>query len=152
MSRNAFVLAVSLLLFSLPGALSAQESRTGWSPPSRAMPEMPRASEVDSRFMASVARWFDGSSDVTGVPVSRLRAVGEGASATGRVRFVRFTSGPLPVAAWSDRNGDGRSDLIVLYRGSSVALELIDVDYDGIADVMRVYDAAGALLRETRLR
>lgn len=151
MPRHAPFPAVLLLALLFPAALPAQQTAAGWTPPSVDMPGMPRASEIDGAWMASVARWFDGSREITGAPVSRLRAVGEGASASGRVRFVRFTSGPLPVAAWSDRNGDGRCDLIVLYRGSAAAVELIDADYDGVADVLREYDASGGLLRETRL-
>lgn len=151
MSRHHSLCVLLPLLLLVPVALPAQEPGTGWSPPSREMPAMPRATEVTDAWVTSIARWFDGTREITGAPVSRLLAVGEGASGTGRVRFVRFTSGPLPVAAWSDRDGDGRCDLIVFFRGSVPAIELIDVDYDGLAEVLREYDASGTLLRETRL-
>jgi hypothetical protein len=150
MSRNAFVCALLFLLPTLSTGAAAQDV-SGWSPASRSMPTMPRPVELGAGFMASAAAWMRGAEEVTGVPLGRLVPVGEGSSAGGRVGFVRFSDGRMPVAAWSDRNGDGRCDLVVLYRGSRVAAELIDVNYDGMADVVRTYDASGALLRETRL-
>jgi hypothetical protein len=65
---------------------------------------------------------------------------------------VRFTtaSTPVPVAVWSDRNGDGKSDMIEIYRRGQVAFQLIDADYDGTANVIREYNAAGGV-NETRL-
>jgi hypothetical protein len=52
---------------------------------------------------------------------------------------------------WQDRNGDGRADLLEIYRGSGVIVQLIDADYDGQANVLRVYAADGTLIREERL-
>jgi hypothetical protein len=151
MSRNAPLLAALLLALLLPGQLQAQQPVSAWSPPSRSMPEMPRGSQADAAWLVSVANWLESSAAVTGVPAASVRATGEGGSSGGPARFIRFTSGPLPVASWSDRNGDGRADLIVLFRGAAVAAELIDADYDGLADVLRLYDARGTLARETRL-
>jgi hypothetical protein len=64
--------------------------------------------------------------------------------------MVRFMGGARPVASWTDRNGDGRADMVEVYRGGAVAFQLIDADYDGAANVLRVYDASGALARENR--
>ena len=50
-----------------------------------------------------------------------------------------------------DFAGDGKSDMIELYRGGTVVIQVIDADYDGRANVVREYDSSGALSRETRL-
>ena len=55
------------------------------------------------------------------------------------------------MAVWSDRNGDGKSDMIEIYRGGAVVIQLIDADFDGRANVVREYDSSGSLSRETRL-
>ena len=77
-----------------------------------------------------------------------MRASGEGGGA--RPRFVRFTGQMRPVEAWSDRNGDGRADLIEVFRDGATAYQLVDADYDGRANVLRVYGSNGALAREER--
>ena len=68
-----------------------------------------------------------------------------------RAKFIRFSAGPRPVAVWSDRNGDGKCDMLELFRSGAVVVQLVDPDYDGRANVLRLYDASGALARETRL-
>ncbi|HEX6070682.1 MAG TPA: hypothetical protein VFZ18_12680, partial [Longimicrobiaceae bacterium] len=67
------------------------------------------------------------------------------------VQVVRFTSGPLPVVIWSDRNGDDRADIIEIFRSGGVIIQLIDADYDGRANVLRTYDSDGELVRQERL-
>jgi hypothetical protein len=52
---------------------------------------------------------------------------------------------------WQDRNGDGRADIVEIFRGGGVIVQVIDADYDGQANVLRRYDSGGALLREERL-
>ncbi|HEX8432936.1 MAG TPA: hypothetical protein VF625_16740 [Longimicrobium sp.] len=123
-------------------ALIARPARAqDWRPPTRQMPSMPASAEVGGGWAAGQSAWFlPGASDV--------RAAAEGGGA--RARFVRFTGGMRPVAAWTDRNGDGRADMVELFRSGAVAVQLLDPDYDGTADVMRVYDGA-RLVREERL-
>ena len=77
-----------------------------------------------------------------------MRAEGDGGGA--RPRFVRFTAEMRPVQQWSDRNGDGRADLVEVYRNGALAYRLVDADYDGRANVLRVYGSSGALAREER--
>lgn len=134
------VLAASVIA---PVLLRAQ----GWSPPSRQMPAMPQAAAIDGGWVSSQSAWLAGVGDV-----SSIRAAASGARGGVAVQ-VRFTSAstPVPVAVWSDRNGDGKSDMIEIYRRGAVAFQLIDADYDGAANVVREYDANGALTRETRL-
>ena len=134
----AVVAALALLTAFGPGA------RQDWSPPSRDMPQMPAAAELSGGWRGSLAAWFRGTDE----SVENIRAGGEGGGA--RPRMVRFMGGSRPVAAWTDRNGDGRADLVEVYRGGAVAYQLIDADYDGSANVLRVYDASGALARENR--
>jgi hypothetical protein len=129
-------LAVAALVLGLwlavdAAAAAAQE----WSPPSRQMPSMQQAS--DGSF---TSRWL--------IPDPNRSGEIRSSASSG---FVRFSAGPRPVAAWSDRNGDGRSDMLQLYRGTAMAYQLVDADYDGTADVLRIYDGNGQLQREVRL-
>lgn len=114
-----------------------------WSPPSKQMPQMPATSELDGGWRGALGGWFAG----LGVSVGDIRAVGEGGGA--RPRFVRFTSNMRPVEQWSDRNGDGRADMIEVYRDGARAYQLVDADYDGQANSLRAY-AGGSLAREER--
>jgi hypothetical protein len=136
----ALVLAASL---AVPLVLHAQ----GWSPPSRDMPAMPAVAELQGGWVASQGAWFAGVGEVSG-----LRGSASGARA-GKALQVRFTNSatPVPVAVWSDRNGDGKADMIEIYRRGAVAFQLIDADYDGTANVVREYDGNGGLAREVRL-
>lgn len=142
-------IAVLSVLLALAGAsrLSAQE----WSPPSREMPTMPTAAQLQGDWRAATGAWFGGVEALSGVPLASVRATGESMRGGGPTRMVRFTGGTRPVALWSDRNGDGKADLIEVYRGGNVAAQLIDADYDGTANVLRLYDASGALTAERRL-
>src|ERR1700741_5088530 len=70
--------------------------------------------------------------------------------AGGRLALVRFLGGTRPGSVWTDRNGDGKADMIEVYRGGALAYQLIDADYDGTANVLRVYNG-GSLVREERL-
>jgi hypothetical protein len=115
-----------------------------WTPPSRQMPEMPAAAALEGAWRTTLAPWFGGVDQ----PLDGVRAIGEGGGT--RPRMVRFVGGSRPVASWTDRNGDGRADLIEVFRAGAVAFQLIDADYDGNANVLRIYDASGALAREQR--
>ena len=128
--------AVLLVIASRPAR--AQD----WTPPTREMPAMPAASEVNDGWAGGQGRWF-----IAGGSGVKARAEGSGA----RARFVRFSGADMrTLAAWSDRNGDGRCDMVEVYRDGALAAQLIDPDYDGTANVMRVY-ADGKLVREERL-
>jgi hypothetical protein len=132
----AAVAAVTLVAAS---RLRAQE----WAPPSSQMPQMPAMSALAGGWQGSVGAWFSGLGDL-----SAVRAMGDGGGA--RPRMVRFM-GSRPVAQWTDRNGDGRADMVEIYRNGGLAYQMIDADYDGAANVMRVYNASGDLVREQRL-
>ena len=128
-------LAVAALAMGLSLAVDATSADAQeWSPPSRQMPSMQQASEG-----SFTERWL--------IPDPSRGAIRSNASSG----FVRFSAGPRPVAAWSDRNGDGRSDMLQLFRGTAVAYQLLDADYDGTADVLRVHDQNGQFVREERL-
>lgn len=137
--------AVGLTLVAV-ATLRAQDS---WSPPSSDMPDMPAPSSLAGQWRGALGSWFRGTAALDGV-----RAVGDGVSSArpggARARLVRFVGGSRPVATWTDRNGDGRADMIEVYRDGAVAYQLIDADYDGGANVLRVYDASGELAREQR--
>jgi hypothetical protein len=115
-----------------------------WSPPSRQMPQMPASSELSGGWRGSLGSWFNG----LGVSVAGVRAEGDGGGA--RPRFVRFTAEMRPVEQWSDRNGDGRADMVEVYRNGALAYRLVDADYDGTANSLRAYDTSGAVAREER--
>jgi hypothetical protein len=136
--RAAAMMTVLALLAA--GSAMAQE----WTPPSREMPAMPGSASLQGAWRGELAAWFRGADE----GLDRVRAVGEGGGA--RPQLVRFMGGSRPVATWTDRNGDGRADLIEVFRGGAVAYQLIDADYDGHANVLRTYDASGALVREQR--
>jgi hypothetical protein len=125
-------------------ALSAAPLRAqDWTPPSRQMPQMPAAGDLDGGWKGALGGWFGG----LGVQVQELRAAGEGGGA--RPRFVRFTSNMRPVQQWSDRNGDGRADMIEVYHNGALVYQLVDADYDGRANSLRTY-SGGSLAREER--
>lgn len=141
--RRTFGIAAAVAALAVLAAtrLRAQQD---WSPPSRDMPQMPASAELSGGWRGSLGAWFRGTDE----GLDGIRALGEGGG--GRPRMVRFMGGARPVAAWTDRNGDGRADLVEVYRGGALAFQLVDADYDGTANVLRVYDASGALARENR--
>ncbi len=141
--------SLSLLVLAVPAA--AQNSPPAWTPPTRGLPLMPRVAELSGDWMPAVAVWFRGVDQVSGTPVAGMRADGDPRAGSDRAQFVRFSSGAFPVAVWSDRNGDDRLDLLELFRAGSVVIQLIDGDYDGRANVLRILDASGKLLREERM-
>lgn len=132
-----------LVLAALIGAAPYRPGQE-WSPPSRQMPQMPASGELAGGWRGSLGSWFGG----LGVSLADVRAGGEGGGA--RPRFVRFTAEMRPVEQWSDRNGDGRADLVDVYRNGALAYRLVDADYDGTANSLRVYDGSGAVAREER--
>jgi hypothetical protein len=142
------LLLVPLLVLA-PSVASAQAP--SWRPPSAEMPMMPRAAEIQGDWLGSRAGWFRGLDDVAGVSASGLRASGEPRSGSEHVQIARFTTGPLPVVIWSDRNGDDRADIIEIFRSGGVIIQVIDADYNGSANVIRTYDAEGELINQERL-
>jgi hypothetical protein len=152
MLRRAAVLVFLIAAAGIvPRAATAQTSPAdGWRVPTRAMPAMPSAAELQGDWMSRLGTWFQGVDGISGVARARLSARGEPAGAS-PARYVRFSGGPIPVVAWSDRNGDGRADLIEFYRNGTVVLQVVDADFDGSANVVRYHDASGALVREERL-
>jgi hypothetical protein len=146
-ARLLALAGLALLLFA-PARARAQE---GWTPPSRQMPAMPRAADLRGDWMAPRSAWFQGSEQVSGVAAGSLRARGEPRPGSDVLQIARFTSGPVPVQVWSDRNGDGRCDMLEIYRSGGMIIQAIDPDYDGTLDVVRYYDASGKLLREQRM-
>lgn len=141
------ILLASVLLLSVVASvpLRAQE----WRPSTREMPLMPSGDELSGDWLSSRSAWFAGVESISGIAPSRLVPVGEGRGP--RTQVVRFNSGPVPVVVWQDRNGDGRADMVEIFRGGGVAVQVIDADYDGRANVLRRYDASGSLIREERL-
>lgn len=140
-------------LLVLPRAAHAQSSPAqGWRPPSSEMPPMPSAADLQGDPRSGpLAAWLRGVDQVAGVDGASLRASGEGGGRGGNVRFVRVTSGARPVATLSDRNGDGRADMVELYRGSVVVLQVVDADFNGRGDAVRYLDERGNLVREERM-
>jgi hypothetical protein len=142
--KKMYVAAAAVAVVAL--ALAPRLARAqDWQPPSRQMPQMPAMSELDGGWRGSLGAWFAN----TGTAVGEVRAAGEAGGS--RARLVRFLGGVRPVAVWTDRNGDGRCDMIEIYRGGTRVAQLIDADYDGTANVLRMYDATGGLAREERL-
>jgi hypothetical protein len=149
MSRARLLALAGLsLLLAAPAVGHAQG---GWTPPSRQMPAMPRSGDLRGDWMAPRSAWFQGSEQISGVAAGNLRAMGEPRPGSEVLQIARFTSGPVPVQVWSDRNGDGRCDMLELYRAGGMIIQVIDPDYDGNMDVVRYYDAGGKLLREERM-
>lgn len=146
--HRSFLVALLALGLAAPAARAQAPS---WRPPAREMPQMPRISELRGDWMGPRAAWFQSTDGVTGVAPASLRAAGEARSGSDVAQIARFGSGPVPAIVWSDRNGDGRADMIELFHSGGVIVQLIDADYDGGANVMRVYDARGKLLREDRM-
>ncbi|HEX6039994.1 hypothetical protein [Longimicrobium sp.] len=138
--RRTFGIAAAVAALAVLAAVRLRAQQE-WTPPSRDMPQMPASTELSGGWRGSLGAWF------RGMDLSAVRAQGEGGGA--RPRMIRFMGG-RPVASWTDRNGDGRADLVEVYRDGAPAFQLIDADYDGTANVLRVYDASGALARETR--
>ncbi len=142
--RRTFGIAAAVAAVAVLAAVRLRAQQQDWSPPSREMPQMPATAELSGGWRGSLAAWFRGTDE----GLDGIRALGEGRGA--RPQMVRFMGGARPVAAWTDRNGDGRADMVEVYRRGALAYQLVDADYDGTANVLRVYDASGALTRENR--
>ena len=144
-------LTIAAAAAGLLAAAAAQPARAqDWTPPSREMPVMPTPDELAGAWKNAYGPWFRGVDGVSGVPIANVKATGD-RGRSGRAGQVRFSGGVSPVAVWTDRNGDGKCDMLEIYRSGALAFQLIDADYDGNANVLRAYDASGALARETRL-
>lgn len=137
-----------LLILCTPFIASAQGD---WRPPSAQMPVMPTAAEIRGDWLGPRSDWFNGLDAAAGVSASGLRASADPRSGSDHVQIARFTSGPLPVVVWSDRNSDNRADIIEIFRSGGVIIQVIDADYDGTANVIRTYDASGELVRQERM-
>lgn len=142
----AFAAATVLVL----GARRA-EAQSEWAPPSRQMPAMPEMAALDGDWQSALGSWFAGVEAVAGVAPGTLRARAETTSGSSRAKLVRFTAGMRPVVVWSDRNGDGRCDMLEIYRGGTAVVQMLDPDFDGVGNVVRLYDGGGSLAKETRL-
>jgi hypothetical protein len=147
---GAGLAAAAVLLFGT-GRLAAQAPAAQWSPPGSAMPGMPTIAELQGNWQGLTGGWFNGVESVSGIPVGQVRATGETTPGSARAKFIRFSAGPRTVAVWTDRNGDGKADMVELYRGGAVVVQVVDADFNGAADVVRLYDAAGQLARENRM-
>ncbi|MBA4159053.1 MAG: hypothetical protein H0X65_16480 [Gemmatimonadetes bacterium] len=143
-------LALTLAISAIPTGVSAQDTPR-WSPPTTQMPVMPTMADLQGDLTASAGAWLRAAEPVTGAAPAALRAAGTPKAGSTHTQILRFTRGPVPAMVWTDRNGDARADLIEIYRGGTVLIQLIDADYNGQANVMRVYDASGTLIREERL-
>lgn len=146
----AALAGLTVLLWGADDA-AGQQPAAEWSPPGSEMPAMPSMADLQGSWQSSLGAWFRGIDAVSGAGLSALRATGETTPGSARAKFIRFSAGPRPVAVWSDRNGDGKCDMLELFRSGAVVVQLVDPDYDGRANVLRLYDASGALARETRL-
>ncbi|HET6230451.1 MAG TPA: hypothetical protein VFE05_10320 [Longimicrobiaceae bacterium] len=134
------------------GKAGAQTPAAEWTPPTNEMPAMPSMADLQGNWQSTFAQWFRGVDAVSGVSLAQVQATGETTRGGARARFVRFMAGPRQVAVWTDRNGDGRADMIELFRSGAVVVQLVDPTFGGHAHVLRLYDASGALARETRLQ
>ena len=144
MTRRLVPVLLGACILAAPATARAQD----WRPPSRQMPEMPASSALQGGASAAGA-WLGSMASAAGVGAGDVRAAGEGGGP--HAKFIRFTSGVFPVATWTDRNGDGRCDMLEIFRGGDRVYQLVDADYDGAANVLRVYSPSGELLREDRL-
>jgi hypothetical protein len=143
MKRKHVVAAVAAGAVLL--AFAARPARAqDWRPASRSMPAMPAPGEVNEAWVGQQAGWLAGGA-------SGVSARPEGV-AGGKARFVRFNGKDMRMAgAWSDRNGDGRCDMLEVYNSEgALTAQLLDPSYSGTASVLRVY-ADGKLVREERL-
>lgn len=142
MKRHHVAAAVAVgavLLVAASRPARAQE----WRPASKSMPAMPAPGDVNEAWVGRQGGWLAGGT-------SGISARPEGVAA-GKARFVRFNGQDMRMAgAWSDRNGDGRCDMVEVYRDGALAAQLLDPAYSGTASVLRVY-ADGKLVREERL-
>lgn len=143
-------IVLALLLLAAGVGVGTAESQQ-WRPPSREMPMMPQVAELTGDWLGPRAAWFSGVAELSGVQPSSLSVTGEARPGTRQTQVVRFSNGPLPVVVWQDRNGDSRADMVEIFRGGRVVVQVIDADYDGFANVIRHYDASGTLIREDRL-
>lgn len=147
--RRTYGLVAAVVALAVLTAVKLRAQQQDWTPPSREMPEMPASGQLSGGWRAALGAWFRGADE----GLDGIRAVGDGLPrdmAAARPQMVRFMGGSRPVAAWTDRNGDGRADMVEVYRGGALAYQLVDSDYNGSANVLRVYDASGALARENR--
>lgn len=137
----------SMVLAGVLLAVGNPADAQGWTLPTRAMPMMPTMANLPGGWQGSAGAWAGAAARLAGVSAGAIRGAGEAASGSERTAFVRFTSEARPVATWTDRNGDGRSDMVELFRGGILAVQVVDADYDGQADAVRHFDSSGKPLR-----
>jgi hypothetical protein len=145
MRRPALLLSVVFTVAASP--LQGPE----WRPPSPKMPAMPAMAALRGDWASAVGPWLQGVVQVSGTPAAQMRAAGETTPGGERARFVRFLAGHRPLGTWSDRNGDGTADLVEHFHDGARVQQVIDVDYDGNANVLRAYTPSGELAREERM-
>lgn len=151
MLRTMFAISSIAVLSLLWAPQAGAQAGGDWMPPSQQMPMMPTTAELGGDWLGPRAAWFQGIQGAAGVSASALRASGDAGRGSGRAQIARFSDGPIPVVLWTDRNGDGRADIIEIFRRGGVVVQLIDPDYDSNANVVRYYDGSGELLREVRM-
>lgn len=147
MLRTILVVLAALVLPALATPAFAQEWRPSW----RQMPEMPTMGDLGGDWLGPRETWFAGTANISGIQPSALRPVGQARAGSQQAQVVYFNNGPVPAVVWQDRNGDGRADIVEIYRAGGVVLQVIDAEYDGRANVLRVYDGGGNLVSEERL-
>lgn len=151
MRRLALTLSTVLLAGLAAATPLRAQAGPDWRPANPEMPAMPTMAELQAGWQSSLAPWFGGLERAAGVGVQGLRATGTARGGAARAQVARLMNGPIPVVVMTDRNGDDRADLVEIFRDGSLVIQVIDADYNGRANVMRVYDAAGTLLREDKL-
>jgi hypothetical protein len=150
--RRAALFFSALAVICLATAADANaQAAPQWRPSTTEMPMMPSGAELQGNWIAGREAWFAGVDAVTGSGAQGLRASGTPRPGGTRSQVARFLRGPIPVVVMTDRNGDDRADMIEYFRNGTLIVQVIDADYSGRANAMRVYDESGALVREERM-
>jgi hypothetical protein len=151
MRRSSWFLPIVVLALVLAVPSARAQDAPQWRPSTTEMPTMPTTAELQGDWLGPLGSWFGGLEQVSGVGAQGLRPHGTARPGSPRTQVARFLRGPVPVVVITDRNGDDRADMIEYFRNGSLVVQIVDADYSGRANVMRLYDAAGALIREERL-
>jgi hypothetical protein len=151
MRRSIGIFTVLAVAAFACAPLARAQGGQQWRPASTSMPAMPTMPELQGDWLRGVEGWFAGVERVAGVSVQALRATGNPRAGSTRAQVTRLMNGPVPVIVLTDRNGDDRADMVEIFHTGSLVAQVIDADYSGRANVIRYYDASGALLREERL-
>jgi hypothetical protein len=121
MPRTILVVLAILTLSALATPANAQEWRPSW----REMPEMPAMGDLDGDWLGPRSTWFAGTANISGIQPSSLRPVGQARAGSSQAQVVHFNNGPVPAVVWQDRNGDGRADIVEIYRAGGVIIQVL---------------------------